>query len=81
MVVQATTSGAEALEWLRRSDPVDLGILDMQMPDLDGRSLGVEIRRSRKLESLPLVLLTAIGSEEAAGNGGEEIFSAYASWN
>jgi CheY-like chemotaxis protein len=27
---------AQALEWIRRGDPFDVAILDMQMPHMDG---------------------------------------------
>ncbi|TJZ54121.1 response regulator [Streptomyces piniterrae] len=61
MVVRATGSPQEALEWVRQGDPFDIGILDMQMPDMDGVMLAEEIRRHRSKEELPLFLLTSVG--------------------
>lgn len=61
MVVRATGSPQEALEWVRQGDPFDVGILDMQMPDMDGVMLAEEIRRHRSREELPLFLLTSVG--------------------
>jgi PAS domain S-box-containing protein len=61
MVLRDTGSPAEALEWIRRGDPFDLAILDMQMPEMDGLTLAREIRRFRDARSLPLVLLTSLG--------------------
>ena len=61
MVVRDTGSPGEALEWIRRGDPFDVAILDMQMPEMDGLTLAAEIRRSRDARSLPLVLLTSLG--------------------
>ena len=39
MLPRETELPAEALEWIRRGDPFDLAILDMQMPDMDGLAL------------------------------------------
>jgi PAS domain S-box-containing protein len=61
MTARDTGSPTEALEWIRRGDPFDVAILDMQMPEMDGLSLAREIRRSRDARSLPLVLLTSLG--------------------
>lgn len=61
MVVRATGSPQEALEWVRQGDPFDIGILDMQMPDMDGVMLAEEIRHHRSRDELPLFLLTSVG--------------------
>jgi PAS domain S-box-containing protein len=61
MIPSATGSPVEALNWIRRGDPVDVAILDMQMPEMDGLALAREIRRHRDAESLPLVMLTSLG--------------------
>ena len=36
MLPRETESASEALEWIRRGDPFDAVILDMQMPDMTG---------------------------------------------
>jgi PAS domain S-box-containing protein len=64
MIASETGSPSEALDWIRRGDPFDVAILDMQMPDMDGLTLGREIRRHRDAESLPLVMLTSLGRTE-----------------
>jgi PAS domain S-box-containing protein len=69
MVAHDTASPAEALESIRRGDPFDVAILDMQMPELDGLALAREIRRHRSAERLPLILLTSLGRRE---HGAEE---------
>ena len=61
MVPRDTGSPTEALEWIRRGDPFDAAILDMQMPDMDGLALAREIRRYRDGRVLPLVMLTSLG--------------------
>jgi PAS domain S-box-containing protein len=64
MVPRDTGSPTEALEWIRRGDPFDAAILDMQMPEMDGLALAREIRRFRDARVLPLVMLTSLGRRE-----------------
>jgi PAS domain S-box-containing protein len=67
MIASDTGSPAQALAWIRRGDPFDVAILDMQMPEMDGLALAREIRQHRNAGSLPLVMLTSLGrTEEAA---------------
>jgi PAS domain S-box-containing protein len=61
MRVQAVEHPREALDLIRRGDPFDVAMLDMQMPDMDGLELAREIRRYRDETTLPLLLLTSIG--------------------
>ncbi len=61
MVPRETGSPTEALEWIRRGDPLDVAILDMQMPEMDGLTLAREIRRYRDTDALPLVRLSSLG--------------------
>jgi PAS domain S-box-containing protein len=65
MIARDTGSSAEALDWIRRGDPFDVAILDMQMPELDGLSLAREIRHHRDADGLALILLTSLGRREA----------------
>jgi PAS domain S-box-containing protein len=69
MVVRDTGSSAEAIEWVRRGDPFDVAVLDMQMSELDGVALAQEIRGHRDAEHLPLILLTSLGRREEAAVG------------
>ena len=64
MVSIETQSPREALRWIERGDSFDLGILDMQMPEMDGVALANEIRRRRNAAQLPLVMLTSLGRKE-----------------
>ncbi|HET7235244.1 MAG TPA: PAS domain S-box protein [Actinomycetota bacterium] len=73
MRASETGTPAEALEWVRRGDPYDVAILDMQMPGMDGVTLAAEIRRHRDERSLPLVMLTSLGRGEHSTEG----FAAY----
>jgi PAS domain S-box-containing protein len=61
MLPRDTGSPTEALGWIRRGDPFDAAILDMQMPEMDGVALAREIRRYRDARVLRLVMLTSLG--------------------
>jgi PAS domain S-box-containing protein len=61
MLVEAVEHPDEALFRVRRGDPFDVAVLDMQMPEMDGLTLARAIRRHRDASALPLVLLTSIG--------------------
>ncbi len=68
MRTRATGSPREALGWLREGSAFDLAILDMHMPEMDGRALAQEIGKIDK--ALPLVLFSSLGQREAgAGDG------------
>jgi PAS domain S-box-containing protein len=75
------SSGAEALDLVNRGTPFDIGILDMQMPGMDGASLSKRLRSSRGGESLPLVMLTSINasSRQIADTYGDLKLAAYLS--
>jgi CheY-like chemotaxis protein len=61
MIPRHTHHGKQALEWLKEGERFDLGILDMQMPGMDGIMLASEIRKLPQNGSLPLILLTSMG--------------------
>jgi PAS domain S-box-containing protein len=76
MRARSAAHGAEALEWIRRGDPFDVAILDMQMPDMDGIALAAAIRAHRDDRALPLVMLTSMGRRE---QGQQAAFAAFLS--
>lgn len=53
----AVSSGAEALERLRRGEVFDLAILDSHLPETDGVALAQEMRQL--IPNLPLIMLSA----------------------
>jgi CheY-like chemotaxis protein len=69
MLIRAAATPGEALEWLRRGDPFDLAIIDLQLPEMDGVELADAIRRleaERSAPRLPLVLVSSLGGRETA---------------
>ncbi|BAQ65152.1 response regulator [Geminocystis sp. NIES-3709] len=59
-----TSSGRSALSLLKNQQPLDLAILDMQMPSMDGVTLAKQIRLLPAYKNLPLILLSSIGNFE-----------------
>jgi PAS domain S-box-containing protein len=57
-----TRDAGEALEWIRRGDMFEVALLDMRMAGSRGLTLAHEIRKHRRAETLPLILLTSLGS-------------------
>lgn len=72
MIPREAANGIEALELIAESDPFDLAILDMQMPNMDGLTLATEIRKYESgsnpsvITRLPLVMLTSVGLPETS---------------
>ena len=56
----AVDSGFKALELLK-NEQFDLGIIDMQMPEMDGLTLAREIRKKISKEEFPMIMLTSLG--------------------
>ena len=59
----ATASSAEDGELLLAEDLFDLVILDWMLPDMSGIELCGKIRRGSKIETMPILMLTARGEE------------------
>jgi CheY-like chemotaxis protein len=57
--------GATALDILRRSRDIDLVLLDLWMPTMDGWRFRMEQRRDPALRDVPVVVLTADDSAQA----------------
>jgi len=54
------SSGAEALALLHQGTSVDIAVLDMQMPGMDGMKLAQAIHQRPETAKLPLVMLTSV---------------------
>jgi len=73
----AVESGRKALNLLKGRKEFDLGILDMQMPEMDGIELSGEIKKMDKRKNLPLIMLTSLGKRKEDKEFIEKYFSAY----
>jgi DNA-binding response OmpR family regulator len=66
--VEEASTGRQALAALRRGD-IDLAIVDVMLPEVDGFEV---VRQARRNSSIPIILLTARG-EEASRVAGLEV--------
>jgi PAS domain S-box-containing protein len=62
---------------VRKGNPFQLAIVDMQMPDMDGESLGCAIKADKKIKDTRLVMMTSMGQRGDAKRMEEIGFAAY----
>jgi len=70
MISQEVDSGDAAIALLQTDAAIDLAIVDMQMPEMDGVMLSRAIAQLEHRQELPLILLTSLG--KLALNADEE---------
>lgn len=62
-IVQIARNGLEALEALEKTksgaEPIDLVLMDVMMPEMDGMTATREIRKQQEWRKLPVIMLTA----------------------
>jgi len=59
MNVRYAQNGKEAVEYLKKNGDVDIVLMDIMMPEMDGYEAMRQIRRTESLKSLPMIALTA----------------------
>lgn len=57
--VVVARNGMEAIETLQKTSPVDIVLMDIMMPKMDGYEAITRIRAMKRYEKLPIVALTA----------------------
>ena len=62
---QEAENGLEAIERLALS-PVDLMILDLNMPDMHGLGVVTFVRKHERYRDIPIIVLTTRGTTSAA---------------
>ena len=62
----SATSGRQCLDYLRNTDsiPVDLIVLDIEMPILNGFKTLSSIRHAESLKNIPVMFLTATATQD-----------------
>ncbi|MFH1153527.1 MAG: PAS domain S-box protein [Pseudomonadota bacterium] len=79
--VTEAMDGQDALRQLHKArdgnDPFGIAILDMQMPGMDGMSLGSAIKADDKLKEVHMVMMTSIGQAGDARRFEKAGFAAY----
>ncbi len=81
MLVEEAENAYQALEKLRQAVregiPFPLAVLDMQMPEVDGETLGRWIKADPELSQTQLVMMTSLGLGEHSRRAAEIGFAAY----
>lgn len=57
-------SGAEAISILKKRDDIDIILMDLQMPQMDGYEAAERIKKIESCRDIPIVFITAIYKEE-----------------
>jgi len=66
--VRVATNGVQGLE-IARSSAVDLVLLDIMMPGMDGYEVCKKLKRDQKTKELPIIFLTALDSADDEAKG------------
>jgi CheY-like chemotaxis protein len=67
-MVAAAANGREALERLHHYSPPDLILLDLTMPEMDGRQFRSEQVRDDSLAAIPVLVVSASGDAPQQAN-------------
>jgi signal transduction histidine kinase/PleD family two-component response regulator len=75
--------GKQAIQKIRQAaeanDKFNVAIIDMQMPDMDGQTLGQKIKEDPLIKNTVMVMLTSIGQRGDAAEAKKAGFAAYLS--
>ncbi len=56
--------GEAALEVLQREGPVDLILLDMEMPRMDGMTFLEHVKKDAQMRNIPVIVVSSISQKE-----------------
>jgi CheY-like chemotaxis protein len=59
MVVTSADNGRDAIRILQQQQDIDIVLMDIMMPELDGLDTMRELRKNPRLKSLPIIAVTA----------------------
>ena len=60
--IRCAATGENALKSLK-TEPVDLIVLDLMLPGIDGFTVAKQIKGDPRIQHIPIIMLTAKGSE------------------
>jgi CheY-like chemotaxis protein len=69
--------GRQALDRLREHEDVDLVLLDVNMPNMNGLEFLAQVRAAGGREGMPVIIISTSGRDEDAARGLEAGASAY----
>ncbi len=75
MHTHCVSSPGEAIAWLRDGPSIDVAILDLQMPGMDGCQLAREIHQLESYQKLPLILLSSSLPSKSTGTAPGDDFA------
>lgn len=76
MHIITTTNPVKGLDTLLQGGlKIDLLIIDMQMPEMDGLTLGRSIRRINEFEKIPMILFSSIGDFDTLNKDSQHVFN------
>ncbi len=67
--ISFATNGKEALDLVASGPPIDLVLLDIMMPELDGYEVCRRLKTSEKTKNIPIIFITAMAEEEDETRG------------
>ncbi|MGD2114709.1 MAG: response regulator [Acidobacteriota bacterium] len=73
----SASDGQEALDRLEENDDVDLVLLDINMPNMNGIEFLEQVRSNGRLDELTVIIISTEGTEEDTARGLEAGATAY----
>ncbi|MCD6041360.1 MAG: DNA-binding response regulator, OmpR family, containings and winged-helix [Burkholderiales bacterium] len=71
--IATATSGLEAIAVLERRSDIDVVLLDVQMPGMDGFETATRIRQTEAWRDIPIIFVTAVYNEDPHIRRGYEV--------
>ncbi|MDY7006422.1 MAG: response regulator [Cyanobacteriota bacterium] len=76
MLTWAIASGSEAVDLINQDMKFDLAILDIDMPEMDGLTLAITIRKQTLGQNLPLIMLGSLEQQKLLTENSDINFAA-----
>ena len=70
-------SAKKAMEILAGNTPVDLAMIDVQMPEMDGIMLAETIRKTENRKKLPIIMLSSMHQSDTVDKSKKHLYSAF----